>query len=168
MSGSRNNPFDGFEFAAAPARGARPVEQIAINRVPIGASVPLGGDRTLDVLEPPLRMLAASWVYEKMTRTLFASDVFGYTVDSPEVSVEEGYRNLAARYWWFPGARTEFLIDDLEAVFETHDIEVIAPSHGVIFAGRDEVARQRTLIREILEYAATESAHMGVRARSGT
>lgn len=155
IGGRRPNPFDGFDFALEPAQNARPFDQVASERVPVGESIPLGNGRGLEVLAAPLRVLAAYWAYDSATGTLFPSDTFGYTLSAPEISVKEGFRNLASRYWWLPGARTEHFAADVDAVFASRDVQIIAPCHGCIFVGREEVARQRQKMQEILKYAAS-------------
>lgn len=153
IGSKKGNPFDGFDFALAPAQNARPFEEVSSERIPVGEAIPLGGDRRLEVITAPFRMLAAYWAFDTATGTLFPSDAFGYTIDSPDISVEEGFRNLASRYWWLPGARTDGIAQDLEAIFESRDVKIIAPVHGCIFVGRDEVARQRQRMQEMLAYA---------------
>jgi len=155
----RLNPFDGFQLAASPITGdpkqAGP-EDVRLQRLSPVDSIALGEGREVTVQPAPLRMIACSWFYDTGTRALFPTDFFGYTTDTPEVSMEEAYRNLVARYWWLPGARTEVLLGKLETALDAHPIEIIAPTHGCVFAG-EEVGRQRQIIREVLEHAPTDS-----------
>lgn len=157
--GSRKgNPFDGFDFALAPAQNARPFAEIASERIPVGDAIPLGDGRRLEVVTAPFRVLAAYWAYDTGTGTLFPSDAFGYTIDTPDISVQEGFRNLASRYWWLPGARTERIAEDLDAIFASRDVQIIASVHGCIFVGRDEVERQRQKMLQMLTLAGSAPA----------
>lgn len=153
------NPFDGFQLAAGPLSGApragdARLNDVALTRLPPTGAVPLGNGRALRVLNAPIRMLACSWFYDGGTRTLFPSDFFGYTVDSLDISVEDGFRNLAARYWWLPGARTTELVSALDRVFASLDVEIVAPTHGCLIQGADEVERQVQKVRDMLAHAA--------------
>jgi flavorubredoxin len=154
------NPFDGFQLAAGPVSGApRPAEarlaKVELTRLSPSGTVPVGDGRSLEVQAAPIRMLACSWFYDRATRTLFPSDFFGYTLDTLDISVGDGFRNLAARYWWLPGARTAGLVVALREVFESLDVEIVAPTHGCVIQGRDEVRRQVEKVCQMLEYAAT-------------
>lgn len=154
------NPFDGFQLAAGPVSGApgegeAQLAEITLTRLTPAGTVSVGAGRSLEVQMAPIRMLACSWFYDRGTRTLFPSDFFGYTLDSLDISVEDGLRNLAARYWWLPGARTTGLIAALREVFETRDVEIVAPTHGCVIQGGDEVRRQVDKVCQMLEQAAT-------------
>jgi flavorubredoxin len=157
----QSNPFDGFQMAAAPASGGRratggpKLVDVQLKRLAATDSVPMSSDRELQVQVAPLRMLACSWFYDTGTKTLFPSDFFGYTVDTPDISLEDAYRNLVARYWWLPGARTEHLLDAFDRVFDAYEIEIVAPTHGCVFQG-DAVLRERQRVRDMLAHAATQ------------
>jgi glyoxylase-like metal-dependent hydrolase (beta-lactamase superfamily II) len=155
----RLNPFDGFQLAASPITGdpkqAGPDEARLRRLLPLD-SIGLGGGREVKVQPAPMRMIACSWFYDTGTRALFPTDLFGYTIDTPEISVEDAYRNLVARYWWLPGARTKYLLEKLEKALDAHPIEIIAPTHGCVFVG-EEVDRQRQILREVLEHAPTDA-----------
>lgn len=151
-TGGAANPFDGFELAMS-AQG-RHLDQIPAHRIAAGDFIPIGPGRNLQVLTPSLRMLSAYWAYDTGSKALFPSDAFGYTVDSADVTADEAWRNLAARYWWLPGAQTEQMVDSLRNVFESREIEIIAPVHGCIFTGRTAVTRHYRLMRQLLTDAA--------------
>ena len=152
-TGGTSNPFDGFELAADGA-GGRGLKTTGLSRVRPGTSLAWSTDRALQALRAPLRMLACGWFFDDVTKTLFASDGFGYTIDRCDVGVEEAYRNLAARYWWLPGARTSGIVGALDAILAKYDVERIAPTHGCVIEGRDAVMQQAETFRGALRHAA--------------
>ena len=147
-TGGVPNVADGFNLITL-AQGY--VSELPIRRTLIGTSLPLGLERRLEVFAPALRMLSAYWVYDTGTQTLFPSDAFGYTIDSPVLGSDEAWRNLTSRYWWLPGAHTEKLVEDLRAIFESRPIEIIAPVHGCILRGRELVRTHYELMQELLD-----------------
>jgi hypothetical protein len=57
---------------------------------------------------------------------------------------------LNTRYWWLEGAPTDSIRRGINAVFETYDIETIAPGYGCILRGRKVVARHFQMLDEFL------------------
>lgn len=155
-----------------PRSGARPPEErpeayrpewIEIQK---GQSERVGsGGRELLVLPEgaPLRLLSTFWTYDAATRTLFTSDAFGHnlleapgdpwTVDaaSDTATYEQVRDHLLAKFDWLGEAHTEPIRAQLAGIFDTYDVERIAPQFGRIIEGRDTVARHRDLVLAALE-----------------
>jgi flavorubredoxin len=143
-------------------------------RVPLGKSVIVGlntpGDLQsfddfggLDVIAPALRVLATFWAYHRPSKTLFSTDVFGHTSTAsagPRViddatedpsTVESVRHHLLAKYFWLPRANQRAVLENLRRVFEDRDIEVIAPSRGLVLRGKQTVSRHYDLLREAIQ-----------------
>lgn len=141
-------------------------------------AVDLAGTRALEVLSPELRLLPNSWAYDAATKTLLSSDIFTWvtrdTADGPWVigsgdpdpttpaTVEHALTQN--RYWWLPGADMEDIRASMADLFDTYDIETVAPDHGCLFTG-DAIQRQYQLLDDYLAKAATQPA-IGVAAAS--
>jgi hypothetical protein len=149
----------------APPGGA--LRRITSEQLP--SSGPIAVDqarrRILRTLPAPVRLLAMPWAYDEATRTLFTTEVFGWitrsTPDGPwaasvddAVSAEFVYEMLVRnRFWWMPGGSLGRLRADLETVFETHEIDTIAPGYGAILKGRDVVEQNVALLDEAMALA---------------
>jgi hypothetical protein len=136
--------------------------------VAVGEPVRVGDGRALLPLDAPLRLLSASWIYDAETRTLFTADAFTYawqptehgpwlvTSDNDPTTPEGIWDYLVhSRFWWLAGARTEPLRTAIAAIFDSYDIETIAPAFGCVLHGRDLVDRHRRALDTILAHAAT-------------
>ncbi len=135
--------------------------------------VPVGDRIELEILAPRLRLLSTNWAYESTTRTLFTSDSFGHVHlrrpdesrvadDASEVTgggagvgstYEDARRHLFRKFDYLPHADTVPIRDQLDEVFETHDVEVIAPMHGKALVGRAVVERHLGYVRKALAEA---------------
>lgn len=133
--------------------------------------IELGSGRALEIVRPPLRLLATNWMYDTGTKTMFTSDHFNYVghrgPDGPWVTdqatalptAQEARDFLVGtRYWWLPGARTQKIVDALDQVFEDYEVERIGPSFGQVIEGSDAVQRHVALLREVLVQFAEEPA----------
>jgi hypothetical protein len=58
---------------------------------------------------------------------------------------------LNTRYWWLEGAPTDTIRRGIAKVFETCDIETIAPGYGCILRGRAVVERHHRMLDEFLK-----------------
>jgi len=118
-----------------------------------------GESRLVDVYLAPVRLIGTQWTYDAATRTLFTSDTFAWVWrddpdgpwavgDNDDTTTPEDVRNFLfnTRYWWLEGALTEQMRRDLARVFETHDIETIAPGYGSILKGRKVVERHYAML----------------------
>src|SRR5262247_3534767 len=119
--------------------------------------------RPIDVMQAPIRLIATRWLYDRVTRTLFSSDLFTHVwrphADGPWVVTSENDATTArelrsfmlnTRYWWLEGAPTDAIRRGIDAVFDKYDIETIAPGYGCILRGRDLVARHYRMLDEFL------------------
>jgi hypothetical protein len=57
---------------------------------------------------------------------------------------------LNTRYWWMEGVISGPLRRAVRRVFDTFDIETLAPGYGAIIRGRRQVARQFEIFDEVL------------------
>ena len=134
-----------------------------MERVATGEAIPMGGSDRLVVLAAPLRILATFWVYDRITRTLFTTDVFGHTSvaresDSPvRSSLEEddtdlpsARAHLLAKFPWVAYADVEPIDEKLSAIFAERPVDIIAPMHGCVLRGQALVAKHLELLHRIL------------------
>jgi flavorubredoxin len=128
-----------------------------------GSIVPLGSSDNLLIIPPLLRLLGMFWVYDKQSKTMFTSDLFGHvSVASPSVppivddlaeddTTYDTMRNhTLMRYHWLPMATTEPLIAWMENVFDSYEVEVIAPTSGAVLVGAPVVRKHYDLMIELL------------------
>jgi flavorubredoxin len=156
-TGGAVNPFDAMDQVSL-SRGASPVTS-KIARTPDREkqSVNISAERRLEIIQAPIRMISCFWSYDTGTRTLFTADFFGHLVRGNSAArrddTDDARSLLAfteARYWWLRGSRTPELIDKLDRVFSSRAIERIAPTHGEIIEGRDNVERHYKLMVDLL------------------
>jgi flavorubredoxin len=155
-TGGNPNPFDAFDSVGSLGSGRR----VPVIRVASGSRLDLGGTAQLEVLVPSLRILATYWAYDPTTRTLFTSDSFGHTMsdsgsqdrvqDSPVLDRARARELMLAKFGWLTDADTSALKDDLHRIFHEHDIEVIAPTHGLVLRGREVVKEHLDFVLSVL------------------
>jgi flavorubredoxin len=129
-----------------------------------GADGPLslGPARPLQTINAKLRLLAAAWVYDPATRILFTSDSFSHvmapepgvrvvTLQNDTTTVDDVHRHLLAKFNWMQGANTAPLAEFVTKLFDSHDIEQIAPSFGCVIRGRDLVCRHKDMVLDALK-----------------
>jgi flavorubredoxin len=125
----------------------------------------LGRDkqRAIEAFQAPIRLIGTRWIYDPATRTLFTSDSFSHewsdsaagpwTTTAADNTTDAAHIRsflLNTRYWWLEGGKTEELRRKIAAVFETLDVQRIAPGYGRILVGRDLVERQVAMFDEVL------------------
>jgi flavorubredoxin len=152
-----------FDFGAkADGRGI--LESMNVVAVTRADTIELGAaGRPIDVMQAPIRLIATRWLYDRATKTLFSSDLFtGVWRDTAagpwivtaadDTCTTRDMRSfmLNTRYWWLEGAPTDSIRRGIDAVFDTYDIETIAPGYGCILSGRDVVARHYKMLDEFL------------------
>ncbi len=154
-----------FDFGAK-AEGRDILKSMKVTAVSRADTIRLGkGGRSIDVMQAPIRLIATRWLYDGATRTLFTSDLFTHLwreaeagpwivtdADNDPTSLRD-VRSfmLNTRYWWLEGAPTDSIRRGIGKVFDTYDIETIAPGYGCILSGRNVVARHYKMLDEFLK-----------------
>jgi hypothetical protein len=154
-----------FDFGAK-ADGRDILKSMKVTAVTRSDTIQLGkGDRAIDVMQAPIRLIATRWLYDRATRTLFSSDMFThvwrdaatgpwivteYDNDSTSLADVRSFM-LNTRYWWLEGAPTDSIRRGIGNVFDTYDIETIAPGYGCILRGRSVVERHYRMLDEFLK-----------------
>jgi hypothetical protein len=121
------------------------------------------GTRPIEAFQAPIRLIGTRWIYDGATKTLFTSDSFSHewsqTADGPwttsaadNATTSDHIRSflLNTRYWWLEGGDTESLRRKIAEVFESHEIETIAPGYGRVIRGRELVERQFAMFDDVL------------------
>ena len=154
-----------FDFGAR-AEGRDILKSMKVTAVTRADTIALGkASRAIDVMQAPIRLIATRWLYDRATRTLFSSDMFTHVwrdaatgpwivndADNDPTSLRD-VRSfmLNTRYWWLEGAPTDSIRRGIGNVFDTYDIETIAPGYGCILHGRNVVARHYQMLDEFLK-----------------
>jgi flavorubredoxin len=154
-----------FDFGAK-TDGRDVLESMKVTAVTRADTIQLGmGNRAVDVMQAPIRLIPTRWLYDRATRTLFSSDMFTHvwrdTRTGPWIVTEAEDRStslldlrsflLNSRYWWLEGAATDSIRRRISDVFDKYDVETIAPGYGCILRGRDVVMRHYKLLDEVLK-----------------
>jgi hypothetical protein len=154
-----------FDFGAK-AEGRDILKSMKVTAVTRADTIELGKEgRAIDVMQAPIRLIATRWLYDRATRTLFSSDMFTHVwrdsatgpwivtdADNDSTSLRD-VRSfmLNTRYWWLEGAPTDSIRRGIGNVFDTYDIECIAPGYGCILRGRNVVERHYKMLDEFLK-----------------
>jgi hypothetical protein len=154
-----------FDFGAK-ADGRDVLASMKVTTVTRSDVINLGaGGRAIDVMNAPIRLIATRWLYDRTTRTLFSSDLFTHVwrdaetgpwvvtdADNDPTSLSD-VRSfmLNTRYWWLEGAPTDAIRRGIDKVFDTCDVETIAPGYGCILRGRNVVERHYRMLDEFLK-----------------
>jgi hypothetical protein len=154
-----------FDFGAQ-ADGRDALASMKVTAVTRADVINLGaGGRAIDVMQAPIRLIATRWLYDRATRTLFSSDLFTHVWRDAETGpwiVTEADNDptsladvrsfmLNTRYWWLEGAPTDAIRRGIDKVFDTYDVETIAPGYGAILRGRNVVERHYRMLDEFLK-----------------
>jgi flavorubredoxin len=154
-----------FDFGAKE-NGRGILDSMKVTAVTRADTIELGkSGRAIDVMQAPIRLIATRWLYDRSTKTLFASDMFTHvwrdTEHGPWIVTEADNDStslrdvrsfmLNTRYWWLEGAPTDSIRRGIDAVFEKYDVETIAPGYGCILSGRNVVARHYKMLDEFLK-----------------
>src|ERR1700720_291851 len=153
-----------FDFGAK-AEGRDILKSMKVTAVTRADTIALGKEgRAIDVIQAPIRLIATRWLYDRATRTLFSSDMFTHVwragadgpwivTDADDATSARDLRSflLNTRYWWLEGAPTDSIRRGIADVFDTYDIECIAPGYGCILRGRNVVARHYAMLDEFLK-----------------
>src|ERR1700730_10414096 len=154
-----------FDFGAN-AQGRDALASMKVTAVTRADVINLGADgRAIDVMQAPIRLIATRWLYDRATRTLFSSDLFTHVwrdaetgpwivteADNDPISLSD-VRSfmLNTRYWWLEGAPTDAIRRGIDKVFDSCDVETIAPGYGCILSGRNVVARHYQMLDDFLK-----------------
>jgi hypothetical protein len=154
-----------FDFGAK-ADGRDVLASMKVTTVTRADVINLGaGGRAIDVMNAPIRLIATRWLYDRATRTLFSSDLFTHVwrdaetgpwvvtdADNDPTSLSD-VRSfmLNTRYWWLEGAPTDAIRRGIDKVFDTCDVETIAPGYGCILRGRNVVERHYRMLDDFLK-----------------
>src|SRR5581483_7929026 len=160
-------------YFGAQAEGRDILKKMNVTAVTRADVIKLGKlGRGIDVMQAPIRLIATRWLYDGATKTLFSSDMFTHTwrdsatgpwiitdADNDATSLRD-VRSfmLNTRYWWLEGAPTDSMRRGIDAIFDKHDIETIAPGYGCILRGRNVVERHYKMLDEFL--AACDKSRM--------
>ena len=154
-----------FDFGAQ-ADGRDALASMKVTAVTRADVINLGaGGRAIDVMQAPIRLIATRWLYDRATRTLFSSDLFTHVWRDAETGpwiVTEADNDptsladvrsfmLNTRYWWLEGAPTDAIRRGIGKIFDTFDVETIAPGYGCILSGRNVVARHYQMLDDFLK-----------------
>jgi hypothetical protein len=154
-----------FDFGARED-GRSLLDQMNVTAVTRADIIRLGKlGREIDVMQAPIRLIATRWLYDRATRTLFSSDLFTHlwreTTTGPWIVTDADNDPTATRdirsfmlntrYWWLEGAPTDSIRRGIAEVFDTFDIETIAPGYGCILSGRAVVKRHYAMLDEFLK-----------------
>jgi flavorubredoxin len=160
------NPFAGLGWVAYVMNDDpddyRLYPDYQLARCPVGQALDLGSGPRFEVVQAAIKVLAAYWAYDRSTRTLFTSDVFGHGVlkepDGPRVvhtAAEAGDREQIARHLftkfeWLLQADTAVTLQLLDSAFTQRPIDRIAPDRGQIIAGEDAVREVYETVRDLI------------------
>src|SRR5436189_6277199 len=153
-----------FDFGAK-ANGRSILESMKVTAVTRADTIRLGQrDRAIDVMQAPIRLIATRWLYDRATRTLFSSDMFTHVwrarENGPWIVTDDDDRTSArelrsfllnTRYWWLEGAPTGSIRRGIAEVFDSCDVETIAPGYGCILHGRNVVKRHLRMLDQVLK-----------------
>jgi flavorubredoxin len=154
-----------FDFGAK-TDGRDVLASMKVTAVTRSDVIKLGaGGRAIDVMNAPIRLIATRWLYDRATRTLFSSDLFTHTWREAETGpwvitdADNDPTSLAdvrsfmlnTRYWWLEGAPTDAIRRGIDKVFDTCDVETIAPGYGCILRGRNVVERHYRMLDDFLK-----------------
>lgn len=161
MAGGVANIYDSYDEVAGFSE--RWEERQYIDRILPGEVVSFGASGRFEVLGTPLRLLTSFWIYDRETKALFSTDVFGHTTmrspDGPLVvpSVEDDTSTLEsvrehvlARYPWIEYGDTSVIRQNLAKIFEGREITAILPCHGAILLGEEVVQRHYEFLQAVL------------------
>jgi hypothetical protein len=153
-----------FDFGAKD-NGRSILESMKVVAVTRADTILLGkGERAIDVMQAPIRLIATRRLYDRATKTLFSSDLFTgiwrdaatdpwLVTEDDDTSTLRDMRSfmLNTRYWWLEGAPTDTIRRGIGEVFDKYDVETIAPGYGCILSGRKVVERHFKMLDEFLK-----------------
>jgi flavorubredoxin len=160
------DPIDWVYFRPTDTRSTR---QFGSYIYPDDNRLVVAPGREIEVLDTRLKLLATAWLYDPETKILFSSDSFSHvltadprrrvvTAADDTTNADEVRDHLLVKFDWLEGADTEPIRRYLDSVFDEHDVEVIAPSHGCVLSGRSVVERHYAMLDDALRDVARRVA----------
>jgi flavorubredoxin len=125
---------------------------IPLQRLRYGQTLDSVGFPHVHVIEPLVRLLGTSWLYDGINHILFSSDYLDVELmalpeDDVVRSTTQGQPDVAhvragilAKFAWLAHADTDVLTPRWDAYFAKTKPRILAPSHGRIVSGEDVVA----------------------------
>jgi flavorubredoxin len=117
--------------------------------------------RRLSVLEPVLRLLQTTWLYEEESGTLFTSDAFGWIpartdaasriLDVDLSSNADVAAGMGPKFGWLQTADVRETRDAVESLFSNLDVQAVAPTIGCVLRGRETVRAHVALVLDVLD-----------------
>lgn len=159
--GGVSNPFDFFDDLSTQEQ-LRADYNVTMTRLLPTDIIHVSPTRELSLVVTSIRLLNTFWGYDAATKTLFTSDSFGHvpvsdpsqvpvvTSENDTATFEQVRDHHLTKFDWLMGAETAPLIADLDKIFATHDVEIIAPNHGCVLQGADVVKRHVAMVRRML------------------
>jgi flavorubredoxin len=152
--------------------GARRETATPFRALAVGEAIPVavGSDRVIDVLEPSMRLLQTSWLYDERSGTLFTSDAFGYALmaagarsriveeDNDTTALADVEAGLKPKFGWLADAEVTTTCDAIRTTFSELDVQAIAPTIGCVLRGRSVVRRHVAMVLEVLDRWEREDA----------
>jgi flavorubredoxin len=158
VSASALNPLDYAGLAASQ------FGDLAARQVRFGNVLQVGGSERLHVIEPAVRELSTSWLFDAADQILFTSDVFGHAYvsafderavvtgdDNHRFSAEHVRSHMLAKFDWLTAARTTRMLEKLDEIWDTYQPTTIAPRHGCIIQGKSATDHHYALVRAVIE-----------------
>ncbi len=157
---------DWVEFETLRGEERNPILKTTLLERGERTSVMLGPNRKIHVINAPIRLISTRWIYDEESKILFSSDMFSHVWNHIEDSPWQIGDNeedtvtdfpfvrsflLNTRYWWIEGANMAPVRMAVNEVFNTFDIQTIAPGYGTIFRGRRHVERQFGTLDKVLD-----------------
>ncbi len=167
VAGAIRNPFDSYDEISAMSQ-----TEIRRQALPLSGTttMPVAQSERLILVPPHIRMLTTYWIYDRQTRTMFTSDMFGHTTassaEAPAViteasndptTAESVASHLLEKFFWMAIADTSYMVGWLKDVFEAYPVDNIAPTHGSVLVGRGVVERHLGLVVEAMERVGIQS-----------
>lgn len=168
VSGAVRNPFDSYDEISRMSN-----TEIRRQSLPLSGTttMPIAQSKRLILVPPHIRMLTTYWIYDRVTKTMFTSDMFGHTtVSGPKAPIIINKRtndpstletvklHLLEKFFWMEIADTSYMVTWLQELFAAYEIENIAPTHGSILVGRDVVQRHFELLVQAMQSVSIKRA----------
>ncbi|WP_158506343.1 hypothetical protein [Tomitella biformata] len=163
FGGGVSNPFDFFDDVS-PQEQIRTDHAIEILRKRAGDKLSLGPGRDVELVATSLRVLTTFWLFDEATGALFTSDGLGFeglhnagleglVRDAPPETLElaDLAPRLFTKFDWLLRADTRPFAAELERLFATRDIRIIAPGHGRVMRGPETVEFYYAATQSLLE-----------------